>query len=412
MSEIQFPALVDLNSIYLATFARSAGEPQWHTDRRVAAWEYFTQAVPPVWQRTDLTALQPETLIPAANNQHTMLQGDESLEAQGVIFMPLTKALRHPKAESLVREKMGTAIPPLTHKFSALRAALWQDGALLYVPRNTTVTLPLHINYTVTDDGLSHFPYTLVILESGARATLIEEYSSPDSRTNDSDTPILAAPTTEIFLGDQSELLYVNVQQWADNVYHIGGQVQCFGHQARSTWVSIALGSKIQHTEAEARLNGDGSSITWRGVTFADKRQCLLTAPSLTHTSAHTESQLDFRTVVTDQGYSVFDGMINILKGSRDTTTRLEEHAIHLSPEGRSDSIPGLKIDTNDVARAGHACTSGQVDEEQLFYMQARGIHKIEAIRMIVMGVFDPVLQIIPNEDLRNALEAAVEVKI
>jgi Fe-S cluster assembly protein SufD len=115
---------------------------------------------------------------------------------------------------------------------------------------------------------------------------------------------------------------------------------------------------------------------------------------------------------VTSKGYSVFDGMIKIEHGSRATTTRLEEHAVHLTPTSRSDSIPGLKIDTNDVASAGHASTSGQVDEDQLFYMQTRGIDRTEAKRLIVMGLFEPALAAIPVDELRDELSTAIEAKI
>jgi Fe-S cluster assembly protein SufD len=121
---------------------------------------------------------------------------------------------------------------------------------------------------------------------------------------------------------------------------------------------------------------------------------------------------MDFKTVVKDQSYTTFDGMIKIEHQSRATVSRLEEHALHLSPKARSDSIPGLMIDTNDVARAGHASTSGEVDEEQLFYMRSRGIPRDEAIHLIVMGFFEPVLDRIPNDALRQRIAEMIEAKI
>jgi Fe-S cluster assembly protein SufD len=108
----------------------------------------------------------------------------------------------------------------------------------------------------------------------------------------------------------------------------------------------------------------------------------------------------------------VFDGMIKIEKRSRGTISRLEEHALHLSPQARNDSIPGLMIDTNDVQRAGHASTSGQVDEEMLFYMGSRGIGREEAIHLIVTGFFEPVLDRVPLEELRDRVAGAIESKI
>jgi Fe-S cluster assembly protein SufD len=121
---------------------------------------------------------------------------------------------------------------------------------------------------------------------------------------------------------------------------------------------------------------------------------------------------MEFKTVITDDGYTVFDVMIKIEKGSRSTISRLEEHAIHLSDKARSDSIPGLKIDTNDVARAGHASTSGQVDDEMLFYMQSRGIGREDAVHMIVTGFFESVIDRVPLEELRERVAEVVESKI
>jgi Fe-S cluster assembly protein SufD len=137
-----------------------------------------------------------------------------------------------------------------------------------------------------------------------------------------------------------------------------------------------------------------------------------LTAPWLRHVGANTEGHMEFKTVVKDTGYAVFDGMIKIEKGSRGTISRLEEHALHLSQKARNDSIPGLMIDTNDVQRAGHASTSGQIDDEQLFYMLSRGIKREEAIHMIVTGFFEPVLDRIPLEALRDRVSGLIESKL
>ncbi len=405
MAENQFPTMAELTSTHIAEAAQHAGEPAWLIEQRTRAWDFFLQEAPPEWRRTDLTSLQPETIAPLTTPQGTAIQWDETLEKRGVIFTTLHSAVRN--HENLVQPRLGSAIDPHTHKLSALRAALWQDGALLYVPRNVALDLPLRVCYTLSDTSRSIFPYTMVVLEPGASVTLIEEHTSRDAPE-----VALAAPTTEMFLGAGSQLRYISVQQWGANVYHIGGQKQVFESRATSEWVSMTLGGHTQHTEAEARMEGDGSCVTWKGATFANQQQCLLTAPTLRHIGAHTESHLDFKTVVTDTAYSVFDGMIKIEHDSRDTITRLEEHAIHLSESARSDSIPGLKIDTNNVAGAGHASTSGQIDEEQIFYLRSRGIRHSEATRMIVMGFFEPVLEAIPVDELRESLTAAIEAKI
>ncbi|NJN66996.1 MAG: Fe-S cluster assembly protein SufD [Chloroflexaceae bacterium] len=400
-----FPPLQALTSAHLEAAARANGEPEWLVQRRKDAWECFSHAAPPEWRRTNLKGLEPETIEPFAAPQGTGILWDETLAERGIIFSSLTAAVR--SHESQVRATLGTAIDPLRHKFSALRAALWQDGIFLFVPDNVSLDIPLRVCYILADGSRAIFPYSLVVLGRGAKVAFIEEFTS-----HDAPAPALAAPTTEIFLGEGSSLQFASIQQWGANVYHIGGQSQVFDRDATSTWVSIALGGQVQHIEAEAHLRGAGSSLTWHGATFARKQQRLLTAPLLRHTGVHTESHLDFRTIVHESGYSVFDGMITIEHASRGTVTRLEEHSIHLSPGARSDSIPGLKIDTNDVAQAGHASTSGQIDEEQLFYMQSRGISRADAMRMIVTGFFEPVFDALPLEEVRESLSAAVEANL
>jgi Fe-S cluster assembly protein SufD len=236
---------------------------------------------------------------------------------------------------------------------------------------------------------------------------VIEEFTSTDQADG-----ALAAPVSEIFAGPGSLVRFVSAQHWGAGVYHLGGQKAVLDRDASVEWTSIALGGKVQHIEAETTLKGNGSRVNWVGATFANGTQLLLTAPWLRHVGHNAESFMQFKTVVNDTGYSVFDGMIKIEHESAATSTRLEEHALHLSPKARNDSIPGLKIDTNSVLKGGHASTSGDVDDEQLFYMQARGISRAEAKRMIVMGFFSPALDSIPVEALREQLEAIIEAKI
>lgn len=397
--------LATLTSDALAETARSAGEPEWLIERRVAAWNDFATMPPPAWRRTNLAALSPEMLPVVQGMQGTTLIGADAAAEQGALFTTLRDGLA--QHGDKLRECMGTAVDPQMHKFSALRAALWQDGVLLYVPRDTEIAAPLQVRYTLPEGGQSLFAYSVVILERGARVTFVEEFA-----VNGSDVQVLVAPTTEIFAAPGSEIRYITLQDNHANVHHVGGQTADLDRDAGIEWVTLSLGGAVQHVEAEARMRGDGSRVRWHGATLASGEQNLVNGPWLHHVGNHADSYMDFRTVVLEKGYSVFDGMIKIEHEARGSSTRLEQHAIHLNEEARSDSIPGLMIDTNDVASAGHASTSGEVDEEQVFYMQARGIDRETARRLIVMGFFEPALDAIPIEDMRERLITAVEQRI
>lgn len=398
------PTLSVLTDEQIAAAAHAAGEPEWLIDLRVAAWRFFALSVPPIWKRTDLTGFRAEDVAAPMTPQGTAIQWDAKLEEQGVIFTTLAAAVRsHPE---LVQRYLGTAVDPLAHKFNALHAALWQDGVFLYVPKNVAVELPLHAVFTLAADSHATFPHNLLIVERGARVTLIEEYAAPDREGQ-----ALALPATEAFVGDGAALRFATAQTWGRGVYHIGAQRMRIGRDGSLEIIAANVGGKLQHVEVETTLEGNGAHVDWVAVTLANDRQSLLTAPLVRHVGANTESHMNFRTVVSETGYSTFDGMVKIERSGQGANSRLEEHALHLSPKARSDSIPGLQIDANDV-KAGHASTSGQVDDEQLFYMLSRGIKRDEAIHMIVTGFFEPVLDRIPIEELRARIGELIESKL
>lgn len=398
------PALATQSEAQIADAARAAGEPDWMIERRTSAWQAYSAAEPPFWRRTNLTKLQLEALTFTAAPHGTQLVWDAALAAQGVIFTTLSQALRsHPE---LVKQHLGQAIAD-DHRYRMLHSALWQDGAFLYVPKHVVVDQPLRAIYSFADGASAAAPHTLVVLERGASASFIEEYQSADQSAQ-----ALALSASEIFLGDGAQLRYTTLQALGSGVYLIGAQKVVVGNDAKVEWTALNMGASTQHFETETSLSGNGSQVNWAAATLAGAGQSLLTSPWLRHIGANTEGHMDFKSVVKDDGYTTFDGMIKIEHASRGTISRLEEHALHLSPKGRSDSIPGLMIDTNDVQKAGHASTSGQVDEDILFYMQSRGIPRTEAIHMIVMGFFEPVLDRIPDEAVRERVAGMIEAKI
>ena len=399
------PTLAELSEAIISEQARAAGEPAWMVERRIAAWQGYAAAEPPFWRRTDLTKLDLTAPIAPSSAQNTQIIGDAALAAQGVIFMPLAQALiEHP---ALVEQYFGKAVASDTHKYRLLHSALWQDGAFLYIPKNIVIEAPLRAIVRLADGTNGIFPHTIIALDRGASVSFIQEYRSADVAGQ-----ALVGAATEIFLSDDAQLRFIALQALGAGVYQIDAQRAIVGRGAKVEWTALNLGAKLQHLECETSLDGNGSQVDWTAATLARAGQVLLSAPWLRHNGANTEGHMNFKSVVKDDGYTTFDGMIKIDHNSRGTVSRLEEHALHLSPKARSDSIPGLMIDTNDVAKAGHASTSGQVDEDILFYMRSRGITRADAVHMIVMGFFEPVFDRIPLAELREEVATLVEGKI
>ena len=390
---IKLPALVTLNASDLAF----AGEPQWLQQMRQSAWHTYNEMPMPWWRRTDLTAFAAGDMQLTYGASAGQVQG---VAPAGVVVMPLTQAVQ--VHGDIVQKYLGSAVAATTTKFTALNAATWHDGWFVYVPKNTSVELPLHV---IQGFGESNtlVSRNLIVLERGAQLSLVEQYAGSGT---------IALVVSEYILGDGATLTLAGMQTWDAGVRHMGHQIAHVGNDATINWTAIHLGGTHQHIEAETNLAGNGSRVDWTAATLASDGQRLLTAPWLRHAGRATEAHMDFKTVVKGTGYTTFDGMIKIEGGSTETITRLEEHALHLTSQARSDSIPGLKIDTNNVQKAGHASTSGEVDEEHLFYMQARGIPRDVAVHMIVMGFFETVLDRIPVEAVRDQVTTTIAARI
>ncbi len=348
----------------------------------------------PFWKRTDLAGFDLTTLRPV----YGTVEVEPSQAGQGVYVADLQTALAD--RPDVVRRFWGQAVEVSFNKLTALNAALARDGIVVHVPRNVEVAEPIHVRYCIPEGGVAIFPRTLIIAEANSRVTVVEEYVSDDLGSN-----ALSAPVSEVFALDGAEVRFVSLQTLGKQAYQLGAQKIVAARDARVVWISGAVGAQVQHIDTDVRLEGNGSELSWLGFTFATKSQQLLWAPRVHHIGLSTTAQIEWKSAVADNAYVVFDGMINIERGAQGTNSDLRDHVLHLSSKARSDSIPGLEIDANEV-KAGHGSTSGQVDEEQLFYLRARGLSRAEAMRMIVLGFFASIVERIPVESVRDrALE-------
>lgn len=369
-------------------------------DVRRAALETAQQLPLPFWRRTDLKDFKLDDLQPVFG----------AVEVQPVsrdqhVYVADLQTARQEKGE-LIAGYYSKAAPPDYNTFVAYSTALALDGVVVHVPRNVEVAEPIRITYRLPAAGVAIFPRTLVIAEPNSRVTIIEEFQSEDLPGYG-----LVVPVAELFANEGSEIRFISLQTLGQNAYHLGTQQAVAGKDARVWWLAGAVGASVQHVEMQVKLEGNGSSIEWNGFSFASDSQQILWGPKVTHIGLSTEGQIDWKSAVLDTGYVVFDGMIDIEKGAQGTLSDLRDAALHLSDKARSDSIPGLQIDANEV-KAGHGSTSGQIDEDQLFYLMTRGLSREEATRMLVLGFFGSVVEHIPLDDVQARVLELIEAKI
>lgn len=407
---------------------------------RADAWSAFEQTPMPTikdeaWRRTDLRkmpldrfripaegafedlpAIPEELLKPLVGAAHggqvTLLPGgsqvslDTELADKGVIFTDFKTAEKeHP---DLLKKLIGNIVRAEDGKFAALAAALSENGVLLYVPRNVQVEAPLHSVLWGPGADLAHFSHVIVQVEEGASVTYVHEVASP---TEDLDTHTLYAGLVEINVADGANLRFVELQSWGENVWNFSHERASVGRDANLDWIFGAVGSRLTKNFSDLDLVGRGAEGRMSGFYFADGTQHLDHDTQQNHLVPNTSSDLLFKGALKDKSRSVWQGMIYVAPGAQKTDGYQANRNLVLSEAARADSIPGLEISADDV-RCTHGATIGKIDPEPLFYLHSRGIPQEDAERLVVEGFFDPIMQRIPFEGVRERFQQAIKDKL
>ena len=292
-------------------------------------------------------------------------------------------------------------IDPNRDKFSALNAALWSGGTLLFVPKKVQMTDPLH-SLSIMSSGGVDLGKTLVILQDGAEATLLSETASTEHEGEG-----LHCGSIELILEREARLRYVNLQNWGSGVWHFAHQMGHVGANSSLQWTIGALGSRLAKVNQHVALTGQDAEAQVNGVMFTQGKQHLCYNTHQHHKAAYCRSDLLYKAALQDKSRTVWRGMIKVDEGAQRTDAYQRNDSLMLSRTARADSIPGLEIEADDV-RCTHGSTSGRVDDQQLFYAMTRGYTRKEAVRMIVEGFFQQVFDRITIESVREALGEAI----
>lgn len=428
------------------TLSAGLNEPEWLAEKRRVAWTVFEETPLPTtadedWRRTSIKRVKWRDMklagapsvapvsnladLPAdvrdaieadrdaagrlviANGQILYRELDPALAEQGVIFTDLSTAVReHPE---LVQKYLGSeAVPPSNSKFAALNSALWQAGAFLYLPKKVQVDqhLPFQTALILDGQGSVMLPRTLIIADTSAEATYIEE-----SISHGGHGIAMNAGVVEIYAERNSYLRYVDVQNLGEDVYNFNVKRSVGQADSNVIWETGQLGGRLTKTYFDSLLVGNGSNMEFNGVYFMQGKQHLDIDSLIQHIGVATGGDLLLHGALKDHGRSVFTGLIKIEPTGQQTNSYLKNENMMLDKTARADSIPSLEIEANDV-RASHGATISKIEEEYVFYLQSRGIPRNTAVRMVVEGFFYKVFDRMYNERVRDKLYKAVSAKI
>ena len=346
------------------------------------------------------------TLSLQVDSQMVRTEVHGTLEKEGIIFTDIQNAItKHP---ALARPHLAKALPPEEDKFAALNNAFFTAGTFLYVPKGLSIKIPFRNIVLVKSRGLGAFTRNIIVAEENTKVTFLQEaYSKLDPGKQG---PGLYSETTEIYLGEGAEVGFASLQNFEDDVHSLVNRRAIVGRDARINWTVGHIGGGITRSRMESVLSGQGAIAEDVEVVFgaADQRFDIVT--DLTHEAPHTTGHVLARGVLRESARTIFKGMIRIEPGAKNSNSYLAEHAMILSKKARADAIPGLEIETNEV-KATHSGSVSQIDEEQVFYLMARGLTQSEAQRLIILGFLHPAVQRIPLRTVRAAIQYLIEEK-
>ena len=417
------------------TFQQEASNwPEWFRKDQREAWELFQSLPQPKrndepWRFANLKAIDLSDFHPASTvadapsliakssalkgedlaaklvfvNDQLILTEVKGLPA-GVLLLPLEQAAN--KHEELFRKSfMNSEVRLGSRKFAALHRAQLRTGAFLHVPKGVVIERPIEIWHWVEGENASIFPHTLIVLDEGASATVIDHFVSARNERS------VAIAVNDLTLGKNARLHYVGVQEWSDKATAFHLNTTEVERDANSTALQMNLGGAYIRGESDSHLLGEGSRSVMLSINPASGSREIDQRTFQDHFAPRATSDLLYHNALSDSSRTIFAGLIKVEEDAHETDAYQKVRNLMLSDEAEANSMPGLEILADNV-RCTHGATSGELNEDELFYMMARGITPKQAAQLIVRGFFGTVLERLENPMLQEHLGVVLDRKL
>jgi len=416
------------------TISASLKEPDWLTNFRLEAFKEFASLPPernPLYTKYVASfnfPLERFRVVPGqtevdfrsffsgfltGKERDIILQGNETqvhselsedLSSMGVRLTSFHEALREDetKVKKLVEQKL---VKSTSDKYAAFVNAFFNGGTFVRVPSGVTLDRPLRRMLLLDSPKTSIIEQSFVVAEEQSKLIFLEELYSKGATA-----PALVASNTEILARPGSHVDFSSIQLLDEQTTYLPNRAVEVLNDSRATVSSLSLGAAASRSRMNFYLNGRGSLAEGFEIFFTDVKQRYDFETNLIHNSPDSTGSTQARGVLKGESQSIFKGMIKIVNAAKNSRSYLAHHAMILERPAKSDAVPSLEIENNEV-RATHSASVAQIDEEQLFYLMARGLSPDEAKKMVVLGFFEPVLSRVPIEQTREGARFMIEGK-
>ncbi|MGN6161987.1 MAG: Fe-S cluster assembly protein SufD [Marmoricola sp.] len=289
-------------------------------------------------------------------------------------------------------------VPDTRHAARVLAEAA--ATVLVDVPKNATPDAPIFIDVKGTSSEITGGGHLVFRFGAHSKGVIVVNHTGS----------IATAAVVEVVVGDGAQATVVSLQDWADDAVHIANHEALVGRDATYKHVAVTFGGDVVRMDANVRYAGPGGSAEMLGLYFADAGQHIEHRLFADHTAPHTKSHVSYKGALQGEGaHTVWIGNVLIRKVAEGIETYEENRNLVLTDGCQADSVPNLEIETGEIEGAGHASATGRFDDEQLFYLRARGIDEKEARRLVVHGFFNELIRKIDVAELEEQLIATVE---
>jgi len=287
-----------------------------------------------------------------------------------------------------------------------LNTAVWSGGSFVYVPPGVHVEIPLQAYFRINTENMGQFERTLIIADEGSYVHYIEGCTAPIYKSDS-----LHSAVVEIVVKKNARVRYTTIQNWSNNVYNLVTKRAIAYEGATMEWIDGNIGSKVTMKYPSVILAGEHARGETLSVAFAGEGQHQDAGAKMIHAAPNTSSSIVSKSIARAGGRSSYRGEVKIHPGASNSKNTVMCDALLVDTISRSDTYPAIDVREDDVTM-GHEATVSQVSEEQLFYLQSRGIEMDEAMAMIVRGFIEPIAKELPMEyalELNKLIEMQME---
>lgn len=318
---------------------------------------------------------------------HSMLQ---ELVDKNVIFCDTDTALH--KYPALFEKYFNKLVKYDENKYTALNGAVWSGGTFIYVPPHTKIDRPLQSYFRINSKNMGQFERTIIIVDEDSDLHYMEGCTAP-TYTDDA----LHAAVVEIYVGKNAKCRYTTIQNWSSDVYNLVTKRAIVEQGGLMEWIDGNVGSKVNMKYPCCILNGEYAKGNCISVAIAKGIQQQDTGAKMIHLAPHTTSSIISKSIAVDGGNATYRGTVYIDKKAEYSQSTIKCDTIILDGKSKSDTLPKNEV-KNNSSILNHEATVSKMSEENLFYLQSRGVPLEKAKELLIMGFIDKLREELPME--------------